>query len=426
MQSKNFVGSLHGMTQLFKCSDSRHGKLVMPELMVFSEKEDANQRSEEKVRNEIHESSVDAHIHAHKLDHTEVQIGNVEKMIQQVSEQSEDEYLKDALKTARIDRQEQARILSEIEREKKQNRSRPSGGPRYHEAIPDPVIPATRPMHQSPPTSGQHIPISSLLRGHQYSHELPDQDQPKLQLHDQHSVQDELLLGHLGEGRGGGVPLRSQRSMPMPGAANQHQGLVQPPDSVKQPYQELEPATYHNIPEYQSWQPSAGDSQTYQNLPPGGQIQHGGGAGAGVQPGIVPSHVHREQMAQQQQYQQYDQQWYEQQQQRYYEQQLYEQQQRQQHYGLPPTQPPYDSNQHPVPNSQKLAPSNVQPGMTAKVVAPQETVLHSFSMGSNVQFSDPPRYGVIQWIGTLPDIEGCIAGVELVSRSCWGAGVCWK
>ena len=54
--------------------------------------------------------------------------------------------------------------------------------------------------------------------------------------------------------------------------------------------------------------------------------------------------------------------------------------------------------------------------MAAKAVAPQETVLRSFSMGSTVQLlSDPPRYGVIQWIGTLPDIEGRIAGVELVS-----------
>ena len=40
-------------------------------------------------------------------------------------------------------------------------------------------------------------------------------------------------------------------------------------------------------------------------------------------------------------------------------------------------------------------------------------------MGSIVQLlSNPPRYGVIQWIGTLPGIlEGRIAGVELVSLS---------
>lgn len=52
-------------------------------------------------------------------------------------------------------------------------------------------------------------------------------------------------------------------------------------------------------------------------------------------------------------------------------------------------------------------------------VALQETISHSFSIGSSIQLlSDPPCYGVIQWIGTLPGInEGHIAGVELVSSS---------
>ena len=59
--------------------------------------------------------------------------------------------------------------------------------------------------------------------------------------------------------------------------------------------------------------------------------------------------------------------------------------------------------------------SQAHGGSTA-AVAPQETVSHSFTMGSTVQLqSDPRRYGVIQWIGILPDIVGRIAGVELVS-----------
>ena len=36
-------------------------------------------------------------------------------------------------------------------------------------------------------------------------------------------------------------------------------------------------------------------------------------------------------------------------------------------------------------------------------------------IGSMVQVSDPPRYGVLRWIGELPDVKGAIAGVEMVS-----------
>ena len=47
---------------------------------------------------------------------------------------------------------------------------------------------------------------------------------------------------------------------------------------------------------------------------------------------------------------------------------------------------------------------------------PQQGVqLGELSVGSAVQISDPPRYGVIRWIGELPNIHGYVAGVELVS-----------
>ena len=36
-------------------------------------------------------------------------------------------------------------------------------------------------------------------------------------------------------------------------------------------------------------------------------------------------------------------------------------------------------------------------------------------IGSIVQVSDPPRYGVLRWIGELPDVNGATAGVEMVS-----------
>ena len=41
--------------------------------------------------------------------------------------------------------------------------------------------------------------------------------------------------------------------------------------------------------------------------------------------------------------------------------------------------------------------------------------LGELGVGSTVQISDPPRYGVIKWLGELPNIQGVVAGVELVS-----------
>ena len=47
---------------------------------------------------------------------------------------------------------------------------------------------------------------------------------------------------------------------------------------------------------------------------------------------------------------------------------------------------------------------------------PQQGVqLDELDVGSAVQVSDPPRYGVIRWTGELPGIQGIVAGVELVS-----------
>ena len=47
---------------------------------------------------------------------------------------------------------------------------------------------------------------------------------------------------------------------------------------------------------------------------------------------------------------------------------------------------------------------------------PQQGVqLGKLGVGSAVQVSDPPRYGVIRWTGELPGIQGTVAGVELVS-----------
>ena len=99
MQSKDFVESLTGLGQHFKCSDSRHGKLVMPVSMVVSEKLDAAQRHEQK-ENRSNQSvskegtSVDARIR----ERAHAQFGD----IQQVAQRREDEYLKGVLNLTSI------------------------------------------------------------------------------------------------------------------------------------------------------------------------------------------------------------------------------------------------------------------------------------------------------------------------------------
>ena len=47
--------------------------------------------------------------------------------------------------------------------------------------------------------------------------------------------------------------------------------------------------------------------------------------------------------------------------------------------------------------------------------AQQGVQLGELVVGSLVQVSDPPQYGVIRWIGELPNIQGTVAGIELVS-----------
>ena len=53
-------------------------------------------------------------------------------------------------------------------------------------------------------------------------------------------------------------------------------------------------------------------------------------------------------------------------------------------------------------------------GYQIRAIAP---IPHDYdpTISSMVQVSDPPRYGVLRWIGELPDVGGAVAGVEMVS-----------
>ena len=67
---------------------------------------------------------------------------------------------------------------------------------------------------------------------------------------------------------------------------------------------------------------------------------------------------------------------------------------------------PQDSHHHPPPD----------PGDPPSVPAPDPH--HQFAIGSMVRIDTQrgdPLYGVVQWIGTLPDFPGIVAGVEMAS-----------
>jgi len=93
-----------------------------------------------------------------------------------------------------------------------------------------------------------------------------------------------------------------------------------------------------------------------------------------------------------------------------------------QHQALPHSAPPLPSHHSPQPTpSQHWDQHQNQffPVQTPYAFAGSsqqgEVQISELGVGSTVQISDPPRYGVIKWIGELPNIQGPVAGVELVS-----------
>ena len=253
--SKDFEGSLTGYGQHFKCSDSRHGKLVMPESMVISEKLDIIQRDKQKKKHSAQGTSVDAHAHEH--EHAHVQYRDVKQAVQQ----REDEYLKGALHMSRIDRDEQIHLMRQIEKAhkgKQQNApdnqpfidSNPNKRRAHYEAIPGPADSSGQPPHQQQPSprplSGgpneqytQPSTGTSSARGHVHAHESPDRiHRDLLKMRDQHSIQNEHLGLHSGR-----VPLRHQRSLPAPNSVADHQDPLLEYMHHQQPHGALPEAT---------------------------------------------------------------------------------------------------------------------------------------------------------------------------------------
>lgn len=55
--------------------------------------------------------------------------------------------------------------------------------------------------------------------------------------------------------------------------------------------------------------------------------------------------------------------------------------------------------------------------ISASVLSLEQKMFHSFSVGSSVKVNDKvPQYGVIKWIGNIPNIQEHCAGLELVNN----------
>lgn len=166
VQSKDFEGSLAGLSQHFKCSNHSHGKIVMPESMVISGKLYAIQHGKQKEKYSAQGTSIEE-AHAQEHEHMHVQYRDVKQAVQPPHQQPS---------------------------------PRPSGSPNEQ-------------LYIQPPTG------TSSARGRVHVYESPKRTQRDLL-----KMRDDRLLDHHSEGEGGSnVSLRHQRSLPAPNGVADHQ-----------------------------------------------------------------------------------------------------------------------------------------------------------------------------------------------------------
>ena len=404
MSVKDFEEALLGLSQYFNRRESWRGKIVLPEAFIAFEHEDAASR------NKKMSSTQDTCVDPDTIEE--------ERVIQAVKKQSEEEYLKEALNTKVVNLEEQVRALERFEKEKKQqyqSQSRPNVDCYDHyEVIPGAADLVTQPSNQ--PLLGRQgqapLSTSPSPRDRKHVYESPDRLRRNLgKMHDHHSVQDENLLGGHRSDSGTAVALHHQRSMPC--NADAHLDLTQ-----------------HLNVSHPSQQFDNDNQRQYQNIP-GAQQPTQPSQHVGWHSGNNQDFHHGQAYQQSQGYQQN---------QDYQQGQAYQQGQHGVAAPLPhgsPQQPHYANmqpqyaNVHPQHGDgqyqgqqglNQLAQGHGgggQPSDGGQTVAfaAKEDLAHLFSMGSTVQLlSSPPRYGVIEWIGTIPNIDGRIAGVELVSE----------
>ena len=118
VSSKEVVGAIPGMGQLFKCSDSKHGRVVIPESMVVSEAAIAQMTTKQKVQ-QITGTSVDMPWPASKEEEFAKQFDGTSLAEQQeaLKKAKEKKKLADLNRamTTQIDRDEQIRQMRNFE-----------------------------------------------------------------------------------------------------------------------------------------------------------------------------------------------------------------------------------------------------------------------------------------------------------------------
>lgn len=183
MQSKDFEEALLGSGQHFKCRESWHGKIVMPEAFITFELEDANIRKLS--------SKQDTCVYPHKT--------GVENLTEVVKKQSEDEYLQEALNAKVLDCEEQVLALERFEREKKQklSQSRPNVPYDSYEVIP---CEGDLAIQRDIPVADVHHQLDQCGIDTQLSHRIGDDNQhqyptlPEVQQSQQNSGGEQAVM----------------------------------------------------------------------------------------------------------------------------------------------------------------------------------------------------------------------------------------
>ena len=349
--SKDFLIALSGTWQHFRDPNSKHGKVVLPESLVLTETEHVANKAS---ANKPKQLSPREGQHCGG-EHEEAHRSNVQSQ--------EREMLKNAkIETQALDQDEQEKLLQGYKQQQVERRrgekSQQIAGSENERSEQEKRL---QPMSQDPGQASRNAPTTayssiSLPRPSKNNHVYEKvSDHNRQPLHGQRSVQDERMLGH---------------------HSNSAHDLLSPQSNFSPQAQAPQPSSpgggYYRGHGYPNQAHSPGN--VYNNLPLDNPQSNFSPQPQALQPSSPGGGYYRG-------------------------------------HGYP--------NQAHSPGNvyNNLPLDNPQPTDDVKAYAPppQGHVSVNFTTNSAVQVSDPPRYGVIRWIGTLSGINGPIAGVELVS-----------
>ena len=82
--------------------------------------------------------------------------------------------------------------------------------------------------------------------------------------------------------------------------------------------------------------------------------------------------------------------------------------------GIPIQRPKYLTQPHRRKSKQSFTLSSSYPRFVPPDRKPVASNPHNLQVGAMIQFGNPPCYGIIKWIGSLPSYGCLMAGVEVV------------